>query len=41
VNLDKDRTGHIAFSPSQARGFAFNLLDKARFIDGRPLTAKR
>lgn len=40
MNLDKDRTGHLNFSPSQARHLAFNLLDKARALDGKPLTAR-
>lgn len=35
VNLDRDRTGHITFSPEQAIGFAANLLDKARLLDGK------
>ena len=29
VNLDMDRTGHIVFSPEQARGFAASLIGKA------------
>lgn len=29
VNLDRDRTGHIVFSPGQARTFAALLLKKA------------
>lgn len=33
INLDKDRTGHIKFSPSQARNLAAILLTKANEID--------
>jgi hypothetical protein len=37
VNLDRDRTGHLTFSPDQARAFATNLIDKASKIDLSPL----
>lgn len=34
INLDRDRTGHIVFSPDEARGLARLLTQKAREVDG-------
>ena len=35
VNLDHDRTGHIVFSPGQARQFANILVKQAALAEGR------
>lgn len=34
VNLDRDRTGHLTFSPQQARDFAWLLVKQADALDG-------
>lgn len=38
INLDRDRVGHVVFSPKQARHLAGLLLAKAREIDRGSLT---
>ena len=35
VNLDKDRVGHIIFSPDEARKLAVILIEKAACAEGR------
>ena len=37
MNLDRDRTGHIAFTPDQARAVAQKMITKAFEVDGRTL----
>lgn len=39
INLDRDRTGHIVFSPNQARGLAESLLRKAAEAEGHSIEA--
>jgi hypothetical protein len=36
INLDHDRTGHVTFSPDEARGLAALLMKKATEAEARP-----
>ncbi len=38
MNLPRDMTGHIVFSPNQARELAEIMLHQAALIDGQPVS---